>query len=320
MADIVSIGEMIVDFTVCEGAGEDIVYRQNAGGAPANVAVMAAKLGASSAFIGKFGKDMFGEYLFKTLERNNVDTSGVVFSKKYPTALAFVNNSDGERNFIFYRNKTADTRLKSDEIRYKLIDGCRLVHFGSLSLTSEPSKTAVAEAVSYAKKRGKIITYDPNWRESLWKSKEEAVSVMSGVLRMVDIIKVSEQELQVITDTGNMLPAIAKLLGAGVKIVCVTQGAKGCIIATKKGIDRFPTFKVKTVDTLGAGDSFFGAFIAKIVKSEKSLGELDVEELKSFALFANACGALSSTKAGAISSMPVEEEIIECMKNVPIAM
>jgi len=320
MPDILSIGEMLVDFTIHSDGGDDVLYKQNAGGAPANVAVMAAKLGVSSGFMGKIGNDVFGKFLFKTLEENNVDTSGVVFSQCHPTALAFIKDNGGERNFIFYRNKTADTRFKLEEVDFRLIDNCKLFHFGSLSLTSDPSRTAVTEAVGYAKKSGKIVTYDPNWRESLWSSIEDGVLIMNSILWAVDIIKVSESELQVITDIGNMLPAIAKLLNSGVKIVCITQGAKGCIIATRTGIERVPTFKVQIMDTLGAGDSFFGAFITKIVKSEKPIEDINMGELKAYAIYANACGALSSTKMGAISAMPTDGEIVNCMQHTPVEL
>lgn len=311
MPDIMAIGEMLVDFTAVTEENGDIYYKQNPGGAPANVAVMAAKLGVSSGFIGKMGKDMFGAYLKETLENEGVDTKGVKLDKGYSTTLAFVRkDEDGERDFVFYRNNSADLNLSYSEVNLKLIDNCKLLHFGALLLTSEPSKSAVINTVEYAKQQGKIITYDPNWREHLWSSRAEAVKAMRSVLRYVDIIKVSELELQIITDSGNLLPSIAKLLNEGVKVVCITQGAKGCIVATRKGIERFPTFDVETIDTLGAGDSFFGAFISQIIKSGKTMDELEMEDLREFAIYANACGSLSSTKVGAIPAMPTHEEIM----------
>ncbi len=312
MPDIMAIGEMLVDFTAHADTNGDIYYKQNPGGAPANVAVMTAKLGVSSGFIGKMGNDMFGTYLKETLENYGVDTKGVKLDKGYSTTLAFVRkNEDGERDFVFYRNNSADLNLNYNEINLKLVDNCKLLHFGALLLTSEPSKSAVINTVEYAKQQGKMISYDPNWREHLWNSRAEAVKAMRSVLRYVDVIKVSELELQIITDSGNLLPSIAKLLNEGVKIVCITQGAKGCIIATRKGIERFPTFDVETIDTLGAGDSFFGAFLSQIIKSGKTVDELDMSDLREFAIYANACGSLSSTKVGAIPAMPTHEEIIE---------
>ena len=314
-----SIGEMLVDFTAVHDENGDTYYKQNAGGAPANVAVMASKLGVSSGFIGKLGKDMFGKYLRDTLEKEGVDTSGVILDGDFSTTLAFVRNTpDGERHFVFYRKNSADLNLNFSEVNIKLIDSCRLLHFGALTLTSEPSKSAVINTVEYAKQQGKIISYDPNWREKLWESREAAVKAMRSVLRYVDIIKVSELELQIITDCANLLPAIAKLLNDGVRVVCITQGAKGCIIATRHGIERLPTFKVETVDTLGAGDSFFGAFLSRLVLSGKSMDELEMEDLREFATYANACGALSSAKMGAIPAMPTHEEILAIMEKGPV--
>ena len=311
MPDIVAIGEMLVDFTSVTDDEGNIFYKQNPGGAPANVAVMAAKLGVSSGFIGKLGKDMFGEYLRNTLQNAGVDTKGVILDSNFSTTLAFVKNRDsGERDFVFYRSNSADLNLNFSEVNKKVVDSCRLLHFGALTLTGEPSKSAVMNTVEYAKQQGKIISYDPNWREHLWKSKETAVKAMRSVLRYVDIIKVSEEELQVISDCANMLTAIAFLLDAGVKVICITQGAKGSIIVTRKGIERLPAFKVETLDTLGAGDSFFGAFLSKIIASGKSPEELKMSELCEFAVYANACGALSSTKTGAIPAMPTNDEIM----------
>ena len=311
MPDIMAIGEMLVDFTSVTAEDGSIYYKQNPGGAPANVAVMASKLGISSGFIGKLGNDMFGHYLKDTLENENVDAKGVIFDKEHSTTLAFVRKSeDGDRSFVFYRQNGADLNLSFSEVKLKLIDECKLLHFGSLLLTSEPSKSAVINTVEYAKQQGKIITYDPNWREQLWESREEAVKTMKSVLGYVDIIKVSEQELQIITDCATLLPSIAKILNSGVRVLCITQGAKGCIIATRHGIERLPAFKTETVDTLGSGDSFFGAFISRLVLSGKSLDEIVMDDLREFAVYGNACGALSSSKVGAIPAMPTHDEIV----------
>lgn len=310
MPDIMSIGEMLVDFTAVTAEDGSAYYKQNPGGAPANVAVMAAKLGVSSGFIGKMGNDMFGHYLKDTLENEGVNAKGVILDKEHPTTLAFVRkDEEGDRSFVFYRHNGADLNLSFSEVKLKLIDECKLLHFGSLLLTSEPSKSAVINTVEYAKQQGKIITYDPNWREQLWESREEAVKTMRSVLGYVDIIKVSEQELQIITDCATLLPSIAKVLNSGVRVVCITQGAKGCIIATRHGIERLPAFKTETVDTLGAGDSFFGAFISRLVLSGKALDEIEMDDLREFAVYANACGALSSSKTGAIPAMPTHDEI-----------
>lgn len=315
MADILAIGELLIDFTAITEKNGDIYYKQNAGGAPANVVCMAAKLGASTGFIGKIGKDMFGNYLKGILEERKVDTRGLILDKDFSTTLAFVKNgSHGERDFVFYRKNSADLNMKFSEVNLKLIDECKIFHFGALSLTSEPSKSATINAVEYAKAKGKIISYDPNWRPILWQSKEQAVQAMKNVLRYVDIIKVSEEELQIITDCGNLLPAIAKLLNMGIKIVCITQGAKGCIIATKSSVELYPAYKVDSVDTLGSGDSFLGGFLYKLLEKSKDITELTSDELYEMSDFANACGAITSMKHGAIPAMPDLKEVEDFME------
>lgn len=321
MADIVSIGELLVDFTGSYDEKGAPIYTQNAGGAPANVVCMAAKLGASAGFIGKIGRDMFGFYLKKVLFEHNVDTSGLILDPNYSTTLAFVrNDEDGDRDFIFYRNSqtSADLNLRYGEVDRKLIDSCRIFHFGALSLAAEPSKTATINAVEYAKMQGKLISYDPNWRPSLWESKDAALRAIKSAVPYADIIKVSEKELQLITDCGVLIQAVATLLSQGVKIVCITQGAKGCIIATSKGIERYPAYKVDTVDTLGSGDSFLGAFLYKLVQNGSDISEIDSETIEEMAMFANACGALCSAGKGAIPAMPDMQQIKELMKTKPV--
>lgn len=318
MADIISIGEMLVDFTAETTPDGAVRFYRNPGGAPAMVAVMAARAGASSAFIGKLGKDLFGKYLKSELESHGVDTSGVILDKEHQTTLAFVGtDEDNEREFVFYRKNSADVNLSFNEIKKSQLDKCRIIHFGALSLTNEPTRSATLNAIEYCKEQGKIISYDPNWREQLWESKSEAFKIMRSVVPLCDIIKVSEKELKIISDYDNMLTGTATLLSKGVKAVIVTQGAKGCVIATKKGIIRSASYKVEVLDTLGTGDSFQGAFLAKLAETGKKPEELEISELESIADYANACGALCSTKYGAIPSMPSNEEILECMKNVP---
>lgn len=317
MADIVAIGELIVDFTETAPDGVSPAYRQSAGGAPANVVCMAGKLGASAGFIGKTGRDMFGFYLKDVLKEHKVDTSGLILDPNYYTAIAFVRkDEEGGRIYHFYRNSSisADINLRYGEVDRSLIDECRIFHFGAVSLAAEPSRTAAVNSAEYAKMQGKIISYAPDWRPHLWENKETALQTMRSAVQYADIICVSEAELQLITDCGTLIASAAKLLNSGVKVICVTQGAKGCVIATSKGIERYPSYPVKTVDTLGAGDSFLGAFLYKLIQSGKELDELDPDAIKEMAMFANACGALSGAKEGAIPSMPELSEIEELMK------
>lgn len=315
MADIVTIGEIIVDLTALKSEEGETSYLQCAGGAPANVAVMASKLGVSSGFIGKTGSDMFGSFLLDTLKKHGVSTDGVIVDKTRRTPLAFVKlDTDGEREFCFYRENSADTALTYDDVNKKMIDDCKIFHFGSLLLASEPSKSATVNAVEYAKSKGKIISYDPNFRKSLWESSDKAISTMRSVLKYCDVLKIAESELDAISDCNILLKSLADLFKYGISVVILTQGAKGCVIASKKGIERLPTYDVETIDTIGAGDSFFGAFLSQLAQSGKRPEELSMDELVKFADFANACGALSSTKHGAIPSMPTLQEVQDCMK------
>ncbi len=323
MADIVAIGEMLVDFTYTTLDNNEPAYKQNAGGAPANVVCMASKLGASTGFIGKIGRDMFGFYLKKVLYDHKVDISGLILDPNYSTTLAFVKkNDEGDRDFVFYRSShsSADLNLRYGEVNRKMIDSCNILHFGSLMLTAEPARTATINAVEYAKLQNKLISYDPNWRPHLWENKETALRAMRSAVKYADIVRASEDELQLLTDCGGLLPAVAKLLQEGVRLICVTQGAKGCIIATAKEINRFPSYDIKSVDTLGSGDSFLGAFLYKLNESGKMPEELDAEDIAEMAMFANACGALCSSKQGAIPAMPEKSEIIELMKTKPLPM
>lgn len=317
MPKIITIGEALIDFTpVGEDGNEDVVCR-NTGGSPANVAVQASTLGGDCGFIGKVGDDNFGHYIKNTLETRGVDTRGLVLDPKADTTLAFVHHDEaGHRYYTFYRHPGADTLLNYLEIDFSFIDSCDIFHFGSLSLTNEPSRSAVIRAVEYAKANGKTVTYDPNYRESLWISEDAAVFAMKSVLQYVDIIKLSEDEMKMLTDCEKLLQGIATLLKTGIRVVIITQGPRGCIVASRGKIEYLPTYDVEVIDTLGAGDSFFGAFLYKLSESSKHIQDVSIDELMSFADFANASGALTASKHGGIFAMPDKAAIEDCMANV----
>ena len=311
MPDIVAIGELLVDFTHIDADGA-VAYKPGAGGAPANLVCMASKLGGSTGFIGKIGRDMFGFALQKELRANGVDTSGLILDPNYSTTLAFVRNTpEGERDFVFYRSPetSADLNIRYGEVNREMIDSCKVLYYGSLCLTSEPSKTAVLSAAEYAKCKGRLTAFDPNWRPTLWKDKPSALLTMRQAAKFADIIKVSEDELQLLTDSATLVMSIAKLLEQGVKVIVVTQGAKGCIVATHKGIETYPAYSAKIVDTLGAGDSFFGGFLYKLCALGKDIEELEPADIEAMAMLGNACGALTSSRKGAIPGMPSADEV-----------
>ena len=190
MFDIIALGELLIDFTR-NGISESgmTLFEQNAGGAPANMLTASAKLGLKTGFIGKVGADMHGSFLKTTLEQQGIDTNGLILSKDVFTTLAFVNlQPDGERIFSFARKPGADTQLNKQEIKYSLLEQTKIFHFGSLSLTEEPCRSATQEALKYAKTHGCLISYDPNYRASLWTSQEEAISQMCSLLSYVDVV------------------------------------------------------------------------------------------------------------------------------------
>lgn len=320
MAELLSMGELLIDFTPM-GTTEDgrLLFARNPGGAPANVAVQALRAGTSAGFLGRVGKDMFGDFLVDTLKECGVETAGLSQDPDYATSLAFVQLSEtGDRDFSFYRNPGADTRLSYEETDLSLIEACKLLCFGSLLLTAEPSRSTVTKLVDLARSKGKITAYDPNWRPPLWKDRAQGVAQMRSLIGKADIMKVSDEELALITEREDMEAGAKALLEQGVSLVVVTLGPKGCAVFTRGFTLRKNTYDTKVRDTTGSGDSFFGALLAKIVQSGKKPGELTEEELSEFVDFANAAGAVCAAKTGAIPALPDTAAIEACRKTVPL--
>ncbi|WP_082891637.1 PfkB family carbohydrate kinase [Bariatricus massiliensis] len=316
--DITVFGEILIDFT-SQGINENgqMLYARNPGGAPANVAVAAGKLGAHTAFIGKAGRDMHGEFLQSVLKRENVDTTGLILDEQYFTTLAFVEVSEtGERTFSFARKPGADTKLQKEEVEVDILDNTHIFHVGSLSLTEQPARDTTFYAVKRAKNKGSIISYDPNYRVSLWKDEEVAKQHMRSLVPYVDLMKISDEETVLLTDCKDIQEAAEALYRQGVKIVAVTLGAKGAYIYCKEGGSMVPGFTVtKPEDTNGAGDSFWGGFLYKISTSEKQLDELTIKELAEYARFGNAVASLCVAKKGAIPAMPRLSQVEERLEN-----
>lgn len=313
MSDVIALGEILIDFTSFGVSDEgNSIFEQNPGGAPANVLACLSKLGQSTSFIGKVGQDQFGIFLEKVLNEVNISTKGLVKTKNAGTTLSFVHLDDkGDRSFSFYRNPGADLLLESNEINKQIIDDCKIFHFGSVSLTGEPSRTTTLEAASYAKKQDKIISYDPNLRLMLWSSAEKAKKEILNAMTFADIVKVSEEELIFLSGTYDMNLAAKQLLKQySLKLLIVTLGENGAITCNENGVASMPGYKVNSVDTTGAGDAFTGAFLYKLLESGKTPENLLVVEMEGFLMFANAAGALTTTKRGAIYAMPEMNEIM----------
>lgn len=309
--DVVALGEILIDFTPCgkSEAGQRI-FEQNPGGAPANVLAALSKFGRKTAFIGKVGKDMHGSYLREVLVESGISVEGLLEDESAFTTLAFVGLTDnGERSFSFARKPGADTCLKEEEIEAKLIEESKIFHIGSLSLTAEPVRGATIKALEIAKEAGCIISYDPNYRAPLWDSREDAVREMRSVLSYINVMKLSDEETELLTDRKEPELAAKHLLDQGVSIVAVTLGEKGALIATKEGYAYVPAYEAAVVDTTGAGDSFWGGFLHKLLESEKSIEEITLEEAIEFTRFGNGVASLCVEKRGAIPAMPTLEEV-----------
>lgn len=306
---IVTIGELLIDLTQTKTADGIPHYCANPGGAPANVAVAASLMGSDASFIGKVGNDSFGELLINTLKEKGVNTDSVIKSDEFKTTLAVVSvDSKGERSFSFYRKNCADVNLCENELDKNLIESAGIFHFGSVSLTDEPCFSAVESAVELAESSGAIITYDPNYRPLLWNDKTEAIAKMRHLLKFVDIIKVSDDELELLSGSEEIEKGADNLLENGIRIVIVTLGDKGAFYKTKYSQGYCPAFLGEVADTNGAGDTFFGAFLSRVDNLEKFEKD-DNNCLFQAVKFACAAAGLCVRKSGAIPAMPAKEEV-----------
>ncbi len=307
--DVTALGEILIDMTYA-GKSEQgqTLFEQNPGGAPANVLSAISRLGGRCAFVGKVGCDMHGKFLVDVLNKEGIYTGGVIEDEKYFTTLAFVNlDEKGERSFSFARKPGADTQLTKDEVRFDIIEQSEIFHVGSLSLTDEPSRSATIAALEFAKEKGIMISYDPNYRAMLWESEEKAIEGMKSILPYVDIIKVSDEETRLLTGFTDEVKASEKLLETGINVVIVTMGEKGALVRNKDGYIYSDAEKVNAVDTTGAGDAFMGGFLFKIIESGKT--DFALDEIKDFAVFANRVAGYCVQHRGAICAMPNAEQM-----------
>ncbi len=298
MAQIVALGELLMDCTVSGGK----VVASNPGGSPCNYLAAAAKYGASAAFIGKIGDDPHGHVLESTLKRAGVSCAGLVRDINYRTTQAFVRVAEnGECFFSFARNPGADMMLIEDEVDFSLIDGCEIFHFaGSLSLTDEPCRGTLIKAAEYAKEKGKLVSFDPNYREYAWNGDlKRARSELLWGCDIADIVKLSERDKNFI---GLSVDELLKNSG----LVMITKGAKGASLFNAAASVDVECPQVEVVDTIGAGDIFGGAAAAMLLRIGKKLAELQAEDLLEIGHFAVNAASYSTQRAGAIPSIPDE--------------
>ncbi len=311
MYDIIALGELLIDFT--ENGVSDSgmrLFEQNPGGAVANVLAAAAKFGHQTAFIGKVGNDMHGLFLKKSLEVAGIDTTGLVMAEDVFTTLAFVAlSSGGERTFSFARKPGADTQLRADEVDKTMVKNSKILHIGSLSLTDEPARSATYHAVDIAIKAGAVLSYDPNYRASLWPDKEFAKTQMRAMLPNVSIMKLSDEETELLTDLSDPTEAARCLNDMGISCVVVTLGCKGALVSVSGETAVVPGYTVPVLDTTGAGDAFWGGFLHKLLQSGRALANTTLEDAVSFAQWGNATAALCIQKRGAIPAMPASSDV-----------
>ena len=314
MFSVTALGEVLIDFTDNGiSANGQKLFERNPGGAPANVLVALQKLGHKTAFIGKVGADMHGDFLRQTIEENGIDCTGLISDPDFFTTLAFVAlDEHGDRSFSFARKPGADTQLAATDLPKDIIANSKVFHVGSLSLTDEPARSATIEALEMAKDAGAIISYDPNYRDSLWTSADAASVQMRSILHYMDLVKISAEECPLVTDFSEPEDAAKALLDAGVSVVVVTLDADGAFVATKDGSGIVESFRVKAVDTTGAGDSFWGGFLAAFCESGKKPEEVTFADASAFARFGNAVASLCVRTRGAIPAMP-ERDAVEAL-------
>lgn len=311
--DVTALGELLIDFTENGTSGQgNPLMEANPGGAPCNVLAMLGKLGKKTAFIGKVGKDMFGNQLKNAVEEVGIDTRNLIMDETVHTTLAFVHTyPDGDRDFSFYRDPGADMMLRKDEVQEDLIRNSRIFHFGTLSSTHEGVREATRHAIEVAKDAGCIITFDPNLRPPLWKSLEDARQEIEYGMTKCDVLKISDNEVEFLFDTTDYDKGAALIREKfNIPLVLITMGKDGSRAYYKNLRVEVPSFlQEKTIETTGAGDTFCASALNFVL--EHGLADLSEEDLKELLTFANAGASLITTRKGALRVMPTRQEVLD---------
>ena len=309
MIDIVCLGEMLIDMFPAE-IGRPLAavsaFYPVPGGAPANVAIAAARLGARSAFIGKVGDDAFGHFLSETLAHQDVETRGMRFDSEARTGLNFHAQIDEHTaTHLFYRNPGADMRLRPDELERPLLQEARAFDFGTISLMEQPVKDATLEALHIARNAGAMIAFDVNYRPSLWTDPSAARQLIEATLPSVDVLKINADELLLITGSTDLEAGTAHLLAAGLQLCVVTLGPRGSFYRCASGSGLAPGFTVKAIDATGSGDAFTATLLVQLVTGQESWhAQLQPARLQSILRRANAAGAITALRQGVLLALP----------------
>lgn len=314
--DVTALGELLIDFTENGNSEQgNPLMEANPGGAPCNMLAMIQKLGGTTAFIGKVGKDMFGRQLRQAVESVGIDTRNLMEDEEIHTTLAFVHTfPDGDRDFSFYRNPGADMMLTKEEIQEDLIRNSKVFHFGTLSSTHEGVREATRYAIDVAKEAGCLVSFDPNLRPPLWKTLEDARKEIEYGLSKTDILKISDNEVEFLCGTSDYDEGAKMLIEKyNIPFVCVTLGKDGSRAYYKGMRVEVPGFVQKnTIETTGAGDTFCGCMLHYII--QHGLEDLTEENLRELLTFANAAASVITTRKGALAVMPSKEEVEELLR------
>lgn len=309
--DVIALGELLIDFTENGfSANGNPLLEANPGGAPCNVLAMLQNLGKKTAFIGKVGKDAFGDYLKDTVCQVGIDVTNLIQDATVPTTLAFVHTAaDGDRSFSFYREPGADMMLSESEIDYSQIADAKIFHFGTLSMTHDGVRAATIKAVDYAKEHGLLISFDPNYRPLLWKKEETAKEMMRYGCEICDILKISDDEITFITGKDTVEAAIPLFLEMHrPKLMCVTCGKHGSIAIYKDmQVACDAVLRPDTIETTGAGDTFMGCMLNYVL--EHGIENLTEDDLRRLQQFAAMAASIITTRKGALKVMPTKNEI-----------
>jgi fructokinase len=312
MPEAIALGELLIDFVSIE---KDVSlaslpsFAGAAGGGPANVAVGLARLGITCGFIGKVGDDPFGDFLRQTIEQEGVETSGLRRGEGVRTTLAFVaTRSDGQKDICFYRNPGADMLLNAQEVNLVYLQSAKLFHFGGVSLSKSPAREATLHAALLAKGNGLLVSYDPNWRPTLWDDPVMARGRLWEAFPTAQVVHCAQEEWEFLTGTADLEAGAQRILQAGPQLVVVTQGEAGCYYDNGSARGQVSGFQVEVVDPLGAGDAFVAAMLSRL-RTAGPARELSAEQLREIMVYANAAGALTCTKRGVIPALPTAAEI-----------
>lgn len=310
---VISLGEALIDFIPVDSSNS--TYIKSPGGAPANVAVGVARLGASSTFLGKLGDDVLGHFLKNTLKKNGVWTDQLFFTNEAKTGLVFVTlAANGERSFDFYINPSADQLLDESDIQEKVFQISKILHFGSISLIHERARTATKKAVEKAKANGMIVSYDPNVRLGLWENEEVAREMIISMLGTADVLKISEEELEFITGDKDIDAGVEGLAQYNIPLILITLGAEGSYVFVNGEKAHVPAMKIEAVDTTGAGDAFVSGVLYKLEKRKKGIQDLTLTEAQEIVHFASVSGALAASTKGAMTALPTLSQVKEILE------